>query len=101
MKYEIMQTDATIEVQLQGRMEFSDHKIFRDLISQLSQPAGKNLVFNLAGLDFIDSSGLGMLIIANNVARQNRVGFRLMRPRDGVRRVLEVAKFQTIAPIDP
>ncbi|MCX8500514.1 MAG: STAS domain-containing protein [Alphaproteobacteria bacterium] len=101
MQYEIMQTDATIEVQLQGRMEFTDHKVFRDLISQLSEPSGKNLVFNLAGLDFIDSSGLGMLIIANNVARQNRVEFRLMRPRDGVRRVLEVAKFQTIAPIDP
>ena len=101
MEYEIMQTDASIEVQLQGRMEFTDHKLFRDLIGQLNNTQGKSLIFNLAGLDFIDSSGLGMLIIANNVARQNNVGFRLMRPRDGVRRVLEVAKFQTIAPIDP
>ena len=100
MNYEIMNTDESVEVQLQGRMEFTDHRLFRDLMGKISNYSQKKLIFNLSNLEFIDSSGLGMLIIANNVARQNRVEFRLLRPREAVRRVLEVAKFNSIAPID-
>jgi anti-anti-sigma factor len=100
MEYQIADTASTTEVRLKGRMEFSDHRIFRELIDKLGGVGQKSVVFDLSGLEFIDSSGLGMLIIARNLAQQKKVDFRLTKPRETVRRVLEIAKFASIAQID-
>lgn len=100
MEYQLTDTSSATEVQLKGRMEFSDHRAFRDLVDKLGAVHSKPVVFDLSNLEFIDSSGLGMLIIARNLAQKKNVDFRLSKPRDSVRRVLEIAKFAMIAQID-
>ena len=100
MNYELKNTDTTLEVNISGRMEFNDHNRFRELVNSISSERKKSIVFNLSYLDFIDSSGLGMLIIANSIARQNKLSFTLRHPKEMVKRILEVAKFHTIAPIE-
>ncbi|MCX8507105.1 MAG: STAS domain-containing protein [Alphaproteobacteria bacterium] len=100
MEFELRNTDSILEVNLSGRMEFTDHIRFRELINSISNERSKSIVFNLSNLDFIDSSGLGMLIIANSIARQNKLNFSLRSPKEMVKRILEVAKFHTIAAIE-
>jgi anti-anti-sigma factor len=51
------------------------------------------MVFDLTGLEFVDSSGLGMLIIARDTAQKKQLEFTLRGARDNVRRLMEIAKF--------
>lgn len=100
MEYEITDTASVIQVTLTGRLEFDDHRKFRDLTAKLGTSAVKDLVVNLAKLDFIDSSGLGMLIALRNLADQRKTGFLLSKPSEPVRRILELARFSALARIE-
>ncbi len=101
MKYEIQKSPGVTKVVLAGRMRFSDHGMFRDIMKMLDLPAGDCVVFEMSGLDFIDSSGLGMLIVAREESMKRELEFVIENPRDGVMRLLDMTKtshFFTIRP---
>ena len=87
------------EIRLSGRMTFAEHDRFRHVISAFDGPSGHQMVFDLSDLEFVDSSGLGMLLIARDVAQRKRLDFSLKGVRNEVRRVMTMAKFERIIPI--
>ncbi|MDR3514766.1 MAG: STAS domain-containing protein [Azospirillaceae bacterium] len=93
MEYKINSTPEATEILLSGRMTFSDHEKFRNVIATFDGQKGHQMVFDLSGLDFVDSSGLGMLIIARDIAQKKSLTFCLRGARDDVQRVMKVAKF--------
>jgi len=99
MDYRISTAFGVTEIALSGRMTFSDHETFRQVISAFEGPSGHEMVFDLSGLEFVDSSGLGMFLIAREVAEKKRLGFKLKGVRGSVRRVMSLAKFERVIPI--
>ncbi len=51
------------------------------------------MVFDLSGLDFVDSSGLGMFIIARDTARTRKPAFAMRGSRGEVGRLMAIARF--------
>ncbi|MBP2313254.1 STAS domain-containing protein [Azospirillum soli] len=100
MDFSIRNAPASTEILLSGRMTFADHETFRTIISHFDRPAGHRMVFNLSKLDFVDSSGLGMLIIARDTAQKKNLDFAIRGARDEVRRLITVAKFHKMFTID-
>jgi anti-anti-sigma factor len=101
MDYQITrQADAT-EIHLKGRMEFSDHDAFRKVLSAFDGPPGHRIVFNLAGLEFVDSCGLGMFIIAREQAQKTGVKLSIENVQMPVRRAMELARFARFFDIRP
>ncbi len=77
-------------VTISGEMDMSNAGILTDFLNAEIESTGGDLYLNLAGLDFIDSSGLAALLGAR---RQLEVGGRsliLSSPSPAVARVLEV-----------
>lgn len=93
MDYKIKNTGTTTEILLSGRMTFADHENFRRVIQAFEGPAGHQMVFDLSGLEFVDSSGLGMFIIARDTAQKKNLEFSIRGARDDVKRLITVAKF--------
>lgn len=93
------QPDRT-EIRLSGRMTFADHEAFRDVIAAFDRPAGHRMIFDLSGLDFVDSSGLGMFIIARDTAQKRNQEFVMRGARAEVQRLITVAKFHTMFTFD-
>jgi anti-anti-sigma factor len=93
MEYSIETGPGITEIALRGRMTFSDHEKFRHVMAAFQGPEGHHMVFDLTGLEFVDSSGLGMLIIARDTAQNKQLEFTLRGARDNVRRLMEIAKF--------
>jgi anti-sigma B factor antagonist len=61
------------------------------LENSLVELAGSTLVLDLSDLTFIDSSGIGALVVARNRIRSKGLGeLVLTRPREIVVRVLEI-----------
>lgn len=92
MEYRIKSVPTGTEIVLTGRMTFADHDKFRGLISVFDGADGQRMVLDLGGLDFVDSSGLGMFIIARDIAHKRNLDFALRGAHDEVRRLISAAK---------
>ena len=93
MHYEILKAPKVTTIGLKGRMGFADHAVFRDVIRAFDLPPGESVVFDMGGLEFIDSSGLGMLIIARDEAKKRQLEFVIKDVRSDVKRLMDMAKF--------
>lgn len=93
MDYKIEDGPEETVFRFVGRMTFADHEGFREILSQAEGRQGRRVVFDLSGLDFVDSSGLGMFIIARDVALKQERSFLLRGARGEVRSLIAIAKF--------
>ncbi|EWY39575.1 anti-sigma-factor antagonist [Skermanella stibiiresistens SB22] len=93
MNFDIEKKTGKTEIALIGRITFADHDDFRNVINVFEGEEGHEIVFDLSRLDFVDSSGLGMFIIARDTARKKKLSFSIRGARNDVMRVMQVAKF--------
>lgn len=101
MNHEVRTIGDGKEVILSGRLTFADHVGFRSLIALLDEPGLKQLIFDLSAVDFVDSAALGMLLLARDTAASNNIYVVLRGARDRVKRIMEVAQFDTLFTIEP
>ena len=59
---QIRQADQVSLVDVAGRLTSFEGDAFRDAILRLLQQGHRNIVLNLTGLDYLDSSGIGELV---------------------------------------
>jgi len=78
-------TDTTAEVVLDGELDISTYEDARARLAEAERAAPELLVVDLAGLRFVDSSGVRLILSADDRARQagRRVALRL---GDGIAR---------------
>jgi anti-sigma B factor antagonist len=90
--------DATL-VCLTGDLDALSVSRLRETISQLS--SGVDTVFDLSGVPFIDSAGLGALIAGVRRVRESGARAMVVSSRANVVRLLRVTGFDRIAPVHP
>jgi HptB-dependent secretion and biofilm anti anti-sigma factor len=98
MNYTFAEGDS--RVTLNGRLTFPDHPAFRALTSRLLGSEGHPLALELHELEFIDSAGLGMFLIARDEALRMQRTLILRSPRGQVKRMFELSKFDTLFAIE-
>lgn len=92
MSYTIKKEDNCLVVTLSGEIDISiTDALRRDIDQALEQTGAGNLVFDLAGVTFVDSAGLGVML-----GRYKRVSGKggsvyLAGARPQVRKVLELS----------
>ncbi|MBF0373641.1 MAG: STAS domain-containing protein [Alphaproteobacteria bacterium] len=96
MELQIRTAQGAREVVMSGRMTFADHATMRNLVAQFEQPGWERIVLDMAGLEFIDSAGLGMLLLARDTAARRKATLSLRGARDQVERILKVARFDAL-----
>lgn len=101
MDYTVQTAADGLRVTLTGRMTLIDHEKFRNVVEAIERGPGGSCVFDLTGLEFVDSSGLGMFLIARDVALPRGVEIELHGAQDAVKRILQIAKFQTLFHVTP
>jgi anti-sigma B factor antagonist len=93
---------TTAVFRLTGRMTLGTR--LREIESQISGIAGKGihkLILDLSGIEFLDSAGLGVLMILYGKMKVNRGQLRLVAPRAKVLDVLKLTHTDSILAIDP
>jgi anti-anti-sigma factor len=96
MEYQVIPNDESITVTLSGRLTFSDASAFPKLLSSISRPGLAMCEFDMARLDFIDSTGMSLLIHAYDQARESGFSVRLRNAGGPVRAALERAGFPAL-----
>lgn len=94
MQVETKIDNGVAQLRLSGRFDFNAHRDFRSAYeSVLERAEVSSLLIDLDGVDYLDSSALGMLLIVREKAMQGRKSLSLSKPRPGVKQVLDIANF--------
>lgn len=99
MKHEIRTEAASTVLHMREQLSFADRSAFDGLIPSLLSP-GKAVTVDLSGLDYMDSSGLGMLLTLRDAAQKKGGNVSLRSPRGDVRELLTLSCFETLFKID-
>ncbi|CAK0759318.1 HptB-dependent secretion and biofilm anti anti-sigma factor [Azospirillaceae bacterium] len=100
MDYSIDAKDHEATVRLSGRLTFNDHAKLRALIREMSQNHARRQVLDLSSLEFVDSAGIGMLLIAREELVGQEKSLVLRQPVGQVKRVLSVAQLGKLISIE-
>jgi len=85
---------STAQIMLNGRFDFSAHREFKQSYeSPLGSSDVRDLEIDLAGVEYLDSSALGMLLILKERAGAANKRVALTNCRGNVRQVLDIANF--------
>jgi anti-anti-sigma factor len=85
---------------MSGDFTFTDHVAFLDVMNRLLGTQNEPIVIDLSNLEFIDSAGLGMLLIARDEAGKASRHLTLRSPQGQVKRMFAVTKFETLFAIE-
>ncbi|MEG3617547.1 STAS domain-containing protein [Magnetovibrio sp. PR-2] len=100
MEYTINSDSSQRTVNLKGRLTFSDHDVFREITQSLSEPGPSTCSVNLSDLEFIDSAGLGLLLLVKEAAQENSLSISLTGASDQVAKMLDITKFNELIDIN-
>lgn len=90
------QDNGRVTYRLEGR--FDAHQVPR-LKAEL-EPVRSDVRLDLAGVSFIDSTGLATLVSLYKKAREGEHDFTLAHLQDPVRLILEITQLHQILPIE-
>jgi len=96
LNYKTECANGTTTVELGGRFTFGDHSSFRKLIEEIRTHGSSTYVLDVAAVEFIDSAGLGMLLLARDEGEKTNTTVVIRGAQGQVKRMLEVARFDTL-----
>lgn len=88
---------GALVIRVTGEVDMSNAGDIREVVDQVTGTGVDRLIFDLGGLEFIDSSGLAVLL----AAAQKVPSVQLRNPSPIVRRVVEVTGLSETLPTEP
>lgn len=100
MQYSTEQNGDEFTVRLKGRLTFSDGDTFDQILSILENDAITSCVVDFGELEFIDSSGLSMLLLAREITQSRNIKLAFRHARGEVKDRLDFTRFGSIVEIE-
>ena len=84
-------------VDISGRIVLGEESAaLRDLVGDLLSKEHKQILFNLAEVNYIDSAGLGSLVAAFTSVRKQKGELKLLNLTNKVHDVMQITKLYTV-----
>lgn len=104
LKYNVRQTGDVTILDLNGRLSLGEAVAFGpgsgvvlgDTVRELAKKGQKKIVLNLAGVSYVDSSGVGQLVGALTSARNQGGDTKLLKPSSNILLLLKTTKLDTV-----
>ena len=102
LKYDVRQTRDVTILDLNGRLSLGEALAFgpgsglvlSETIRELTKKGQKKILLNLAGVTYVDSSGVGQLVGALTTARNQSGDIKLLKPSVHVLDLLKTTKLE-------
>ncbi|MFY9643020.1 MAG: STAS domain-containing protein [Rhodomicrobium sp.] len=100
MTIENRRNGEVLEVGFRHRLTAADYAAFRTVLLRVKESGIRMLVLDLSNLDWIDSSGLGALILAKEAAVKAGTEFVLRSPKGLVKELLELGGLDSMLNVE-
>jgi anti-anti-sigma factor len=88
---------SNVTVHVRGRFDFDGHREFRRMVARvLTQPSVEAVRFDLSGVDYMDSSALGMLLLSLDDAKAAGKTLSLSGIESAQWQAFDIANFRTL-----
>jgi anti-sigma B factor antagonist len=81
---------------LKGRLSLGESNLVREKVTQLAAAARHNVVVDLGAVDYIDSTGLGILVICFTSLKKQGGALKLVNPNKRNVELLLLTKLHTV-----
>jgi anti-sigma B factor antagonist len=93
--------DITV-LELRGKITLGPDSLqLESLVKELREAQVRKLIFDMAGIEYLDSAGLGVLTYCFRTMKKVGGEFRLAAPGDSVLKLLQLTHLDSILPVDP
>lgn len=96
MNYTCKTVGDAVVVDIKGRLTFADYSQFRELTELFTENKSRECQMVLDDLEFIDSAGLGMLLIARDKMRMQDGEVTLKGAQGQVKKMLDLGHFGSL-----
>ena len=91
----------TLNVKIRGDIDHHSAKGVREMIDEaIMSNKPRFIVLDLSSVDFMDSSGLGLILGRFNTAQEIGAEMRIYSPSRGVKKILELAGIERLIKIE-
>ena len=84
---------------LKGDLTYSNRTAFKTAVEQVINAGYRHLIVNLEQVRFMDSSGLGLLVLLSQTFRVQQAQVSLLKPQSYVREIMSLASIPKMIPI--
>jgi len=96
MKISTRQIGSVTIVDISGRIALEQTARLRRLVHDLLGNGHRQIILNLADVEWIDSAGLGCLVGSFTSARKRSGDLKLLNPSERVRNTMRITKLDTV-----
>jgi len=96
MKQDFGVVNGKIVVTLSGRLYVEDAAILRERLLQYIDQGYKDFIVDMASVDYIDSSGLGVLVAIQKRSLQNGGGVAIKGAKGVVQEIFELTRLTKV-----
>jgi len=97
MKIKTRESQQVTIIEMSGKlMGGTDADVFRDLIHEIIEEGKRRVLVDLAGVKWVNSTGVGILITGYTTMRRNRGDMKLLNVSNKIQSILYVTKLNLI-----
>lgn len=93
--------DTTLVLMISGRVTAYSRKVFQGMVKSARFSGARHIIFNMEGVTFMDTIGLGGLVLAYLDLNDNHMAMSVVEPQQPVKTLLEDANFPELVPTYP
>lgn len=88
-----------VVLDMTGDLTYANREQFKTSVERLRQKGCRHLILNMAGVRFVDSSGLGLLALVAQNFKLTQSKVSMVRPQSYVREIMSLANIPKLIPI--
>ncbi len=92
LEVDTQERDGLVQVSLKGELDLSTVERVEEELRRVEERADKLLVLDLSGLSFLDSTGLRLMVTADQRARKSGRRLAIVKGPDTVHRVFTITR---------
>jgi anti-sigma B factor antagonist len=96
MKIEIKESDNLVGIVVNGDIEMMTIKEFKEKLFDIGQNVNKDVELDLSSVDYIDSSGVGVLISLMKLQKKKGRNFKIVKVSSQVMNVLQLSSLSDV-----
>lgn len=100
MTYDLTTAEDRLSLRLAGTLTYVDGESFKNALGEIETGAKPVCVVEMAGLSFVDSFGLGLLVVLYDLAEKLNMRLILRHAAGVVRERLNYTRFDTIVALE-
>lgn len=100
MDCNILITDSNANIKMSGQFTFADAQKFREILDLVGNKRTKAINLDFYNVTFIDSSGMGMLLLLRDEANEKDIPLSIISPQGQVEKIFRISKFYDIFSIN-